>query len=344
MLVVGLHPTAKRAAYQIVAELNDSPELVEVSGELDEAVREALDTHAERAVLCLVANEQAVLSALAAGADEAIVAAKLSAETLASAIARARASAAGRRLQAVRCSARATSSEVALSDSIGWLGHQLNTPLSTALLDAELLVRVLPKVGNACTLLLDRTRQAGALSPLELRQVLPESAMTSMRDAEEVAVGLLEWVSRVRDTSRDLKSISDLFRGGSPERVDVHEMLGQVRRFVARELDGGPGLIRQLDADRVHVVAPKPQLAALLSTAFGCTARLAREVGTPLKLATREDGDRLLVEWRVTGAPGGVADEALVVATESARQLGGELKIAVGDVETTLELVLPVAD
>jgi len=213
------------------------------------------------------------------------------------------------------------------------------------MLDAELLERVLPKVGGMCTMLLERVRRGDALSPSELRSVVTEAELASLREAEEVAAELRKWVSGVHLVARDLKSVADLFRVGPAEPTDAHVLLEQSWRFVSQELFGGPGVVNDLAADSAMVFAPRAQLAEVFCTLCTLVARSARATKTPIRLCTRSDGRQLHVEWRAEG-PSDVSfarqDGAPATSMETVRQLGGHLTVETDEESTTFQLVLPL--
>jgi len=327
--------------------------LVEVPKDTSEphlAVQRSLQAFSGHPILLVAADARGVMSALAAGADDAVEVADFTADSCAEAVRRARCRAVGRTARQALALAHARSQRGELGDVLGWMAHQLAGSLSTAELDAELLERVLPRVARVCTTMRDRARDGRSLSSQELTQLLSAPQLASLGDAEEIAGDLLHWMTQVEGIARDLKRVWDLFQLGPTQPIDVHRLLAESLWFVGQNESGAPDVTRDLAADSCRVLASKAQLAEVLCTLCLRAVRSARTTKspirvTPIRVTTRSDAERLHVEWHVEGAPPSALahhDEPLAASMESVRQLGGQLSVARDEARLTFELGLPL--
>jgi signal transduction histidine kinase len=262
----------------------------------------------------VVDGEPAVLAALDAGADEAVVLRTFDATALAALLdrteTRARMRAEGQRLHDAFAHAEKLT---ALGTLVAGIGHEINNPLTAMVLSIDAARRyVVPALDAAWEV----ARAARAHEPL------PEQALDRLTlSASQARIGrdtarLLDDIGGAADSIasivRDLRVFARTDHEEPNELCGVDEIIEQALRLMSRELFQHALLERDYAPDLPKLVVPRNRLTQVVINVLINAAHAIREVERPahrIRVSARADEEYLAIGISDTGP--GIAPDAL---------------------------------
>ncbi|HVU01403.1 MAG TPA: ATP-binding protein [Polyangiaceae bacterium] len=247
--------------------------------DVEAAVLRALSDSRSVPLGVVVADESAVLTALAAGADEAVVLPKGAEPPTVSAFVDRLVLRGQRRIEQLALEESLAHAErlTALGTLVASVGHEINNPLTAVALSVDVVRRTLAPI-------LDPDTELG------------RSMATLLDDLASATDSIARIV-------RDLKVFSRGDRGESPEVTDVQGLVEQALRLVARELSHVI-VERDYPADLPRMVLPRNRVAQVLVNLLVNAAHATREVSRPshrVRVSVRADEEFLAIAVSDTG-------------------------------------------
>jgi signal transduction histidine kinase/CheY-like chemotaxis protein len=289
-----------------------------MSGRVETCVREVRATVGPDPLAVLVLDEPSALDALAAGADEALSLPDHDAvdeATVVSLLDRARLRAELRGQQEQRFASLAQLEKLsALGTLVTGVAHEINNPLTGALLSLEMLKNELEPLYQGAAKLREHANEGRVPTLEEVRSlaVRMRSGSTQPTMAREIIGDVMRACESIADTVKDL-CIYARARDNEPrELVDVRSVLDRILRLLGRE--AGPNVHIELDygTDVPPVLAPRTRLTQvltnLLANAFQAVRELPRDMHR-IRIALRADDE--IVSMIVEDSGPGIAPEVV---------------------------------
>ncbi len=277
-----------------------------VEGHASDVVRELRAEVGGQPIGYCARSQEDVLDALTAGADEAVVLPNLSAATIHGFVDRTLLRASLRRSgESQTVSFAQTEKLAALGTLVAGVAHEINNPLSAVTLSLGAL--------HACLdPLVDGAREAQRLSSLG-RPVLPSeiqrlAAITRTSSPAGESSALLKEIQSacdiITDVVKDLHIFARTEDAEPAEVVDIHELIDNVLRLVAREIERTAVIEKDFAADMPRLLVPRTRIAQVLTNVLINAAHAVREVDRPghrVRIATRADDEAIAITVADTG-------------------------------------------
>jgi signal transduction histidine kinase/ActR/RegA family two-component response regulator len=284
------------------------------TGDVHQLITEWRQRQGDLPIGFLAEDEPMVLTALAAGADEAAVFTQVDASALAAFVdrleLRARLRAETQRLHETFAN---TEKLTALGTLVAGVGHEINNPLSAMMLSIEAARRhVLPQLEASWEI----TRAISRGEPV------PKSALQRIQQAEQCerlgrdAARLFDDISSAADSIasivRDLRIFARTDQEEPPELVDLTDLVDHAIRLVGREVFQHGLLERDYTPGLPKLVVPRNRVTQVFMNVLINAAHAIREVSRPVhrvRVSTRADEDFLAVSISDTGP--GIPEDSL---------------------------------
>ncbi len=322
-----------------------------LDGAPQQAVAEARAREGVVPIGVVARDEPDAISALAGGADEAVVLKSAGASALAAFVdrvaIRARLRADGARMQQTFAHAEKLT---ALGAMVAGIGHEINNPLAVMLLSIEAARRyVLPACEGAWEIA-RALRSGDAVADTtwdKLRKLEP--AQGRGRDAARILDDIGTAADSIASIVRDLRVFARSDRTEPPDLVEVEEIVDQALRLVGHELFNHALLDRDYAADLPKLVLPRNRVTQVVINLLINAAHAIREVERPnhrVRISARADEDFVALVVNDTGP--GIARDALdrifdpffttkrlelgtglglAISRSALRELGGDLSV-----------------
>ncbi len=279
----------------------ENPVVLEpATGNPPEIVRRARSEHGGAPLGVVVADEPSALSAVEAGADEAIAEDRLDENSAYGFIDRIVLRARLRREQEqVRALYVHSEKLAALGTLVAGVAHEVNNPLTSLLLSAEgLKLRVNPlhaALGQVEELV--RARRGASLE--DLQEVLRMGRTGApLAETRELLQEIESSAKTIAGVVRDLKLFSRPDDDATPEVVDIRALMDQVLRIVGRQIRAHGTLELDYAEELPVVVAPSARLAQVFTNVLLNAAHAITEVARPahrIRISARSDEEAVAV-------------------------------------------------
>jgi signal transduction histidine kinase len=351
-----------------LAQTAQLPVVVHIcSGRLDDAVANARGANPE-GILAVVEGKNAVVSALAAGVDEAIEAHILTPEllSLAAKLATERRRSSREREELQKTLAQ-TAKLAALGTVVAGVAHEVNNPATMIGLQLSHLAHMVSGLRSSLVELEKTSRDWEGPARADFDRAIARIRSTIGDDRAEQAVRDCEVGMRmIVDVVKDLRVLS---RGDSdtpPEIVDLRKLVEQVVRMTGIEASDGIHVERDFPDEVPQLWLPRSRVLQIFANLVANSAYAMRASMQPirrLRLIIRLDETTMMVAFMDSGT--GIASDrlgqlfepffttkgpehgtglGLYMSREIVRRLGGDLTIdSVEGRGTTAMVFLPLA-
>jgi signal transduction histidine kinase len=301
----------RRALEDLVQGLPWAParglEFVTFEGDVQSAVMARRAREGSLPLGAIVGDESSALTALAAGADEAVVDDGACAVRLAAFLdrvdLRARLRAEGTRLHETYAHAEKLT---ALGTLVAGIGHEINNPLAAMLLSIDAARRyVLPALD--ATWELARLARGGTPLPdgaLDKLVWLSANNERAGRDAARIFEDIGAAADSIASIVRDLRVFARTDHEEPPELVDIEELIDHALRLVGRELFQHALLERDYAPGLPKLVVPRNRVTQVIINVLINAAHATRELDRPVhrvRISARADDDFVALAISDTG-------------------------------------------
>jgi signal transduction histidine kinase len=271
-----------------------------LDGEVQDALRHARSEFGGTPIGIVVPDEAMALSAVEAGADEAIGEDRLDESTAFGFIDRV-ALRARLRSEQEQMRAHYVHSEklAALGTLVAGVAHEVNNPLTSLLLSVEgLKLRVNP-VHSALAEVEELLRTKQGATREDLIEVLRVGRTGApLAETRELLSEIESSAQTIARVVRDLKLFSRPDDDVAPEVVDVRALMDQVLRIVGRQIRAHATLELDYEPDLPLVVAPAARLAQVFTNVLLNAAHAITEVARHahrIRISARSDDEAIAV-------------------------------------------------
>jgi signal transduction histidine kinase len=286
-----------------------------LSGRIETCVRDVRHTLGPGPMAVIVADEPSALDALGAGADEALALTEPDESAILLLLDRARLRGEFRRQQEHRFASLAQLEKLsALGILVAGVAHEINNPLTGALLSLEMLKNELSPLyeGAARIRTLAKEGRAPSLEEVRLLAVRMRSGAAHTTLAREIISDVERACESIAEIVKDLCIYARAQENEPREVVDLRSLLEKIMRLMGRDV--GPNVHIQHDfGDYVPpVMAQRTRLTQVLTSLLANALHAIREHPRDmhrLRVGLRCDDEVVTISVEDTGP--GIAHEAL---------------------------------
>jgi signal transduction histidine kinase/ActR/RegA family two-component response regulator len=286
-----------------------------LSGRVDACVREVRANLGQGPMAVIVADEPSALDALGAGADEALALTHPDDSTILLLLDRARLRGEFRKQQEHRFASLAQLEKLsALGILVAGVAHEINNPLTGALLSLEMLKNELSPLyeGAARIRTLAKEGRAPSIEELRLLAVRMRSGSAHTALAREIISDVERACESIAEIVKDLCIYARAQENEPREVVDLRSLLEKIMRLMGRDV--GPNVHIQHDfGDYVPpVMAQRTRLTQVLTSLLANALHAIREQPRDmhrLRVGLRADDEVVTITVEDTGP--GIVHEAL---------------------------------